>query len=436
MSGTTDRRPGGPHLTKADQFVGTDVLLRHLRRGGPGGLPALTDTHWHAVADEAIRQLIAPLAFRRLKAGPARDTIPPAVLQRLSDYYLRSAFRNALVLREAAAAARLLASHDIPCLFLKGIHLAGWIYAEPALRSMADIDLMVPRDRLADADRAFTEQGWGPLPRPDIAAFAARFPHIAPLQRKGSIEIEIHYAIERPTSPFTIDVDGLWRRAKPVAVEGAAAWVLSAEDLLLHLCLHASYHHRWDRSPLKGLIDVMAVADRCEGELDWNALAKRAKAWGADRFVYCALRLARDLLDAPIPPIALQPLGPDAGDEDVIRLVRHFIITPPVNLPSAYKELRGTRGLRDRLAWLTRNTFLPPDRLRRLYSLRAGSWLVYPYYVVRPFDLLIRRGLLLARMALRTPAMRPTLERERGRDRINEWVDRADDASSHHATVN
>jgi hypothetical protein len=39
-------------------------------------------------------------------------------------------------------------------------------------------------------------------------------------------------------------------------------------------------------------------------------------------------------------------------------------------------------------------------------------------------------------MALRTPAMRPTLERERGRDRINEWVDRADDASSHHATVN
>jgi hypothetical protein len=68
--------------------------------------------------------------------------------------------------------------------------------------------------------------------------------------------------------------------------------------------------------------------------------------------------------------------------------------------------------------------------------LRKGSLLVYPYYLFRPFDLLVRRGLLLARMALRTPELRPTLERERSRDRINDWVDRADDPPSTRAVVN
>ncbi len=422
--------------TKKNQFVGTDVLLRHLRRGGAAGLPVLTETQWHAVVNEAIRQRVAPLAFKRLKAGPARDAIPPGALQRLSDYYLRSSFRNALVLREATAAARLLGAHEIPLIFLKGVHLAGWIYSEPALRSMADIDLMVPRNRLADAERVFVEQGWGPQPRPDIRVHIARFPHITPLRRKGSLELEIHYAIERPTSPFLIDIDGLWRRAKTVDLEGAQARVLAAEDLLIHLCLHASYHHRYDRYPLKGLVDVAAVAARYEGEVDWDALAQRARAWGAARFVYCTMRLARDLLDAPIPGGALDPLGPEAGDEEVIRIARHFIVTPPVDLPSGYQELRDARGLRDRLAWLTRNIFLPPNRLRTLYGLRAGSPLVYPYYLVRPFDLLVRRGLLMARMALRTPEVRPTLERERGRDRINAWVDGADDASSSRAIAN
>jgi hypothetical protein len=274
------------------------------------------------------------------------------------------------------------------------------------------------------------------LPRPDFAERLQRYAHIAPLRREDSIDLEVHYSIERPTSPFRIDATGLWERARRVTLEDVPVGLLSNEDLLLHLCLHASYHHRYDRSPLKGLVDVAAVVTRCEDEMDWTQLSERARAWGADRFVYCTLRLARDVLGAPIPLSALDPLGPRAADEEVIRIARHFIVTPPAQLPRAYQELRETRGLRDRLSWLTRNIFLPPDRLRRVYGLRKGSLLVYPYYLFRPFDLLVRRGLLLARMALRTPELRPTLERERSRDRINDWVDRADDPPSTRAVVN
>lgn len=272
----------------------------------------------------------------------------------------------------------------------------------------------------------FVTWGWGPLPRPDIEAFCRRYPHIAPLHKDGSFPVEVHYSIERPTSPFAIDAHDLWDRARPIDLLGVPVRVLSTEDLLLHLCLHASYHHRFDRAPLKCLLDVAAVADRHEGEIDWTLLGGRAAEWGASRFAWCTLRLARDLLDAAIPEGALEPLGHEQADEDVIRVARQYIVTPPITLPVAYKELRETHGFRERLAWFTRSLFLPPHRMRQVYHLRRGSPLVWLFYLLRPFDLLIRRGLLMARVALRTPALKPTLERERSRDRINAWVERAD----------
>ena len=422
MSGRRER----PGRHDADPFIAADVLLRHLRRGGAAGLPPVTDEQWTAVADEAVRQKIAPLAWRRLMLGPARHAIPEPVQQHLRDLYLRSAFRNTLLLREAADIAARLTERGLPVLFLKGVHLAADAYAEPALRSMADIDLMVPRDRLAEVDRMFVTWGWGPLPRPDIEAFCRRYPHIAPLHKDGSFPVEVHYSIERPTSPFAIDAHDLWDRARPIDLLGVPVRVLSTEDLLLHLCLHASYHHRFDRAPLKCLLDVAAVADRHEGEIDWTLLGGRAAEWGASRFAWCTLRLARDLLDAAIPEGALEPLGHEQADEDVIRVARQYIVTPPITLPVAYKELRETHGFRERLAWFTRSLFLPPHRMRQVYHLRRGSPLVWLFYLLRPFDLLIRRGLLMARVALRTPALKPTLERERSRDRINAWVERAD----------
>ncbi len=429
MSGREERTA----FSSGDRFVAADVLLRHARRGGAAGLPPVTDAQWEALVDEAVRQRIAAFAWHRLSRGPARSSMPETVQQRLRDLYLRGAFRNTLLLREAADIAARLTARGVPVLFLKGVHLAAHTYAEPALRSMADIDLMVPRDRLADVDRMFVEWGWGPLPRPDIEAFCRRFPHTAPLHKEGSFPFEVHYAIERPTSPFRIDVDGLWERARTIDIEGVPVRVLSTEDLLLHLCLHASYHHRFDRAPLKSLVDVAVVTDRHEGEIDWTGLSERAAVWGASPFVYCTLRLARELLDAAVPEGALEAFGHAPADEEVVRVARQYIVTPPVDLPIAYKELRAAHGLRERLAWATRSLLLPPARMRQVYGLGRGSPLVWAYYLLRPFDLLVRRGLLMLRVALRTPALQPTLERERSRDRINAWVDRADAPAQHGA---
>lgn len=45
--------------------------------------------------------------------------------------------------------------------------------------------------------------------------------------------------------PFKLDVADLWARARPARIAEAETWTLCPEDLLLHLCLHATFHRKF-----------------------------------------------------------------------------------------------------------------------------------------------------------------------------------------------
>jgi hypothetical protein len=398
-------------------------MLEHLcRNGAPERLPAPTPAQWICVVEEAARHRIAPLVYRRISDGPWAEAMPAEVRDRLRSIHVRNALRNAVLVRQTASVVEVLAQAAIPVMLLKGIHLAGFIYPEPALRSMADIDIMVPRDRLMDVERILLAQGFGPLPRPDLQEHIHWSNHLPVLKKPDGESFEVHYTIERPTSPFAIDVDGLWARAQTIGVNHLQAWALSHEDLLLHLCLHTSYHHRFDRYALKSLLDMATLLEQRGGGLDWERVAATANAWHAGSFVYCALRLVRNILNAEIPPAVFAALEHDPGDDAAAEVAQRFVLAPQVDLPDAYLAMK--RGKLNRLAVFARSVFLPRDQLRRIYGLPPGSLRVYAYYLVRLGDLLLRRGSLMLRVALRTPAVQPTLERETDRLEIDRWVNR------------
>jgi hypothetical protein len=187
--------------------------------------------------------------------------MPEAIASSLREAYALSALRNARLFRETAFAVSALSEAGIPTLLLKGLHLASEVYEEPALRSMADLDLMVPLPQLAEAERVLLNRGYGSRPRRDVAAQARRLHHLAGLEHPTGEIIELHHTIEAPTSPFRIESETLWAGARQIQIEDVAAYVLSDEHLLLHLCLHLSYHHGFRRAPLKGLVDLATLLE-------------------------------------------------------------------------------------------------------------------------------------------------------------------------------
>jgi len=413
----------GERSTFQEQRVALDFLIANLRRNRAGAtVEGLTPAAWDSVADQAAQQKIGPLAYHRLTAGLDTLPMPGPVRERLRTFYALGQLRNTLLLRDAAHAIGALQAAGVSVMVLKGLHLAVQVYAEPGIRTMSDIDIMVPERDLATAERVLVGQGFGPLPRPDLEEFCRRSNHLARLSRPKSVPVEVHWTIERPTSPFTIDVEALWRRSQPIALGGREVLALSPEDLLLHLCLHTSYHHRFDRMALKGLVDIDMVIAAFEGRLDWRRVARIARDWGAGSYVYSTLRLVTMILETPVPKAALAALDRKMEDEAIIELARQFVLTPIVDLPPGFREVRSSRSLPKQAASVARGIFLPRRHMRRLYHLREGSPLVYLYYGVRVFDLLRHRGALGLQVLMHRRQVQPALFREAARERIAAWV--------------
>lgn len=421
MADVTRRERPAPIRPIEDRIAARDFLIG-LLAGDAVRTDRLSENQWYSLAEEALRHRIAPLVWRRL-TETTPDDAPPAVLDRLRKPYLANAFRNAILFRETALAARALATESIPVIPLKGLHLARFVYDEPALRSMADLDIMVPRDRIRDADRILTDLGYGPLPRPDVDEHCAWSNHLPPLEKEGAEVLEVHYDIERPTSPFTIDVNAIWNATRQAEIDGAPVHLMSAEHLLIHLCLHLAYHHKFERASLKGLVDIATVTRQ---PIDWAELARTANAWNTGGFVYATLRLVRDVLRARVPEDALGRLDRSAEDEEVVAIARRFVLTPSIELSQSLVEIHRATGWRNRLSMFLRGVFLTPGRVRALYGDDDASRSLWVLYTMRITDLLRRQGGLLARIAMRTRAVSPVLDREKDRRRLERWAGYSD----------
>jgi len=417
VTGPADPRPAAADFP--DQVAAQQAWLA-LLRGEPGPEQGLTGRQWTCLADEATRHHLRGVTYRRLTDGPLAAQVPAEVRERLRSFYLETAGRNAVLFRQTSQLAKALAARDIPVMLLKGIHLSRFVYAEPALRSMADIDIMVHREHLAEAEQVFLDRGFGPLPRPNPIEWSSWNHHLDKLVRDGAPVVELHWHIQRPDAPFRIDVEGLWQRSREAVLDGAPVRLLSPEDLLLHLALHLAYQHRFERAALKGVVDLATVIT-AEPKMNWEVLAERATAWGASGYLHASLRLAADLLAAPVPPSLFRSLPHRPADEEIVDVARRYILMLRAVVPTVYLELAKSRSLRERATLVLGAVFPPRTKMAAIYGLRAGSPLVYPCYVLRPASLLWNRSVLLFRSFFRTPVMQRTIDRERDRLLLERW---------------
>jgi len=412
--------PVPPPVLPAELLAAQEFWLGLLGGAGHGG-GSLSARAWAILAEEAGRHHLQGLSYRRLADSAPGVEVPAHLLERLRAVYLATATRNAILFRQTSQLVKQLQQRDIPVILLKGMHLARFVYPEPGLRSMHDVDLLVPRHRLADAEQLFVAQGFGPLPRPDLASRVAWGHHLAKLEKAGAPVVELHWTIERPTSPFRLDLDGLWQRSRSAVLDGAPVRLLCPEDLLLHLSLHLSYHHRFERAALKGLVDIAAVVAAHGTEMDWEALARRATAWGSAGYLYTSLRLAQRMLSAPIPAPLLESLPHTAADDEILAVAERYIRTIRAELPPVYLELAQSRSPGNWARRLVGAVFLPRARMEELYGLRPGTVLVFPCYALRLAGLIRKRGGLLLGTLFRGRPVEETLQHEQDRARLEQW---------------
>jgi hypothetical protein len=404
-----------------------EVLLRCLQspsRLAADELAAISAGLWQMVLDRAVEYEVEGLLYRRLSSKSLAPAMPDSVLQRLKDLYSCSAMWNRKVLDDARAVLTELRRNGIEVAVLKGAHLAEAVYRDVALRPMIDIDLLVRSCELARAEKILVELGFGSGQRPDVDATRALHHHLEPFRRAGATTVEVHWNIVQPKSPFSIDIEGLWHRARPCVVAGVHVLALGPADLLLHLCTHASYNHRFGIDhhqgiALKHLHDIAFVATELRDEIDWPQLVAIANADGRARYIYATFAVVSAMFGTRFPPETLA-LKHGPAEDEVATDVRACMISPKRERSEGYRRMRQSTGWFAKTLSLFGTVFPAPTLLRQIYHVPAASRFLYGYYVVRPVDLLFRRGSVVLGMAGLTSSLREHTERC---SRLETWLD-------------
>jgi Uncharacterised nucleotidyltransferase len=389
----------------SDQTLLLACLHQDTTRLDPAALPGADSPRWDSLVALAAAQRVRPLLHRRLRVLRHAHPIPAPALAALEQAARATTMRNLRFQAETAAVARALQPLGVDTLVLKGAHLATSVYEQIGLREMSDIDLLVRREHLAAAVEVLTARGYAPLQAFSIELDTAFHHHLTRFVKADTAGIELHWTLTIPTEPHGVDPLTLWGRAQPLDVGGVRVYGLSQEDLLLHLCYHTSYQHQF-RFGLRPFCDVAALTARRDVPLDWQMLVARARDWTWDRGVYLTLRLAHEMVGAPIPAHALEALARGGFDEDVLRSAHAQVFDEggPAGLEPGVARLASDESLSSRLRHLAHRIAPPRRELARLYGVSESSPRLALSYLRRAFDVARRHAgpatrLLLSRDA-------------------------------------
>ncbi len=208
------------------------LLARALR--DPASAEGLNAGGWTALLAAArAEQLIGTLAWRIEGL-----TIPDAARRVLEDARATVEQGRLVALWEAEMARRALAPTGMPVVLLKGTAFVAAGLSAGQGRQIGDLDILVPRERIGEAEAALIAAGWEWVkPDPYDDDYYRRWMHELPplIHRERDRMIDVHHTILPLTARITPDAAALIESR--VALENGL-FVLPPEGMVVHAAAH------------------------------------------------------------------------------------------------------------------------------------------------------------------------------------------------------
>ena len=296
---------------------------------------------------------LVPLAYRHLLASPGAP-VPDALADELGAEFRRHAvsrFRFTQLLKAALDAIEAAGVAVVP---FKGPTLAVQLHGNYAMRQYGDLDLLVHPADVAVAREALVRAGLVAAPAPIDSRWAQYLRctrHSEALTGHDGTLIELHWSVADRFHGVDLRTSWLFEQTSTVDLVGRPTRAMSAERLLLALCLHGA-RHLWERAAW--LSEIAALIVRTP-DLDWPVAYAEADRIDLGRSLRACLRLCRDLLAVAPPDPWLAALDRDAGARRLADALRMRVASPAARQDRLHDRFR--LGLLARRTWPRRVQF-------------------------------------------------------------------------------
>jgi hypothetical protein len=380
------------------------------------------DLDWDQFVSTSYAHGIAPLIYHSLQQSAVIDRVPSAAAKALRNSYYLNAARNNLLYNELARILAALSGQSIEVIVLKGAALAETVYPHRALRPMSDIDLLVKSERLADTETTLLNMGYAL--DSNLKAHHQDHHYHWVFMKSAAPSVEIHWHVQRATDPFRVDIEGCWRRAEPVSIAGVEALVFSPADLLIHLCQHLGQHKF--TGGIRPLCDISEATKYYGDHIDWMEVATISSEWGMNACAYLVFRLAKELLDVPIPADFLRKLRPVNFNSEVINWGREAIMgyePCPLVFPDLVRLF--WKGISTKERWAILQKTLSRKTVAGYGADTSASKRASLYYPLRLKHLLTQYGPTVGRLWVGDRRIRAAAETEEKQQRLTKWLSEA-----------
>lgn len=267
------------------------LLARVLR--DPATVADLTAPDWNALWAVARAEQLAGTLAHRIAGLP----MPGSAARLVADAIASAEQGRTAALWEAEMARRALAALDVPVVLLKGTAFASAGLSPSVGRAIGDLDILVPRDAIADVEAALLAAGWEWVkPDPYDDAYYRRWMHELPplIHRDRDKMIDVHHTILPLTARIRPDAAALL--ADSVVLENGLR-MLSPQDMLCHAAAHL-FADGDLAGGMRNLWDIHCLLD----EFGFDGLAERAAHHGLGAAMARAVRQAVRLYGTEAPP--------------------------------------------------------------------------------------------------------------------------------------
>jgi hypothetical protein len=336
----------------------------------PARAASMSPGEWSTVLGSARRsRSLGHLGLRLAHAGVLRD-VEPRVLGHFESAAMvvrRQRQRLRWELYELADALRDL---DAPVVLLKGAAYEAQGLAVARARLAADVDVLVPRSQLAEAEARLLTQGWQSVELSDYdERYYREWSHEIPALTHPArgMEVDVHHSIGPALPGESVAVGSLFERSREVAWQAREGGspvtrfrVLQPIDQLVHVAIH-TYGSSDLALRLREVMDFDLLfrgycASREGGAeshaFDSAALVERAAEMGQARAMWWTLHYAQRWLGTPIDPALLSRQGrPAAATVAMMDWLSDRSMLPGASQRRTGAEFAAEIGLLTRYQW-------------------------------------------------------------------------------------
>ena len=333
---------------------------------------------------------IFPLVYKTLKNYDQK--IPSEILNSMKYKYMNIVKQNMLMTNEVINVTKLLKENGIESIAFKGPVLSHLAYGDVVSRQYVDLDILVDKSQLLTAIKILNKFDYVLEDNFKLNLFKNNrvIFHDITLRKNTLLNIELHWQLFSDEYMTGINELNIKENTKILEYQNNKLKVFDNEIQVLYLSIHGAKHN-WER--IEWLVDIVRFIEN--NQLNWERLIYLIDKTKTEKILFSTLYLCKSILNLFLPKDILIKIE----EKDILNFSKRFEVVFYENFDYVLHQNTYSKniskiqfdilyGYKNKLLFIF--SLIKPTELD-YNTLKLPKYISFLYYIIRPFNLLIRK---------------------------------------------